>query len=73
MLWGWLFVLLLNLSLKITKSYKIVTEHGELYFPLVQFVVRYYNVRMKVVQTVQILVTEQWLSCGNALFTVILL
>ena len=53
-------MLLLNLSLsKITKSYKIVTEHDELYFPLVQFVVRYYNVRMKVVQTVQILVTEQ--------------
>ena len=35
------------LSLKITKSYKIVTEHGERYFPLVQVVVRYYNVRIR--------------------------
>ena len=49
-------VALLNSSLKITKSYKIVTEHGEQYFPLVQFVVLYYNVHVNwVVQTVQIL------------------
>ena len=48
-------MLLLNLGLKITKSYRIVTEHGERYFPLVGFVVRYYNVYIKVFQTVYIL------------------
>ena len=47
-------MLLVNLSLKITKSYKIAIEHGEPYFPLVQFDARYYGVlHIKVVQNVQ--------------------